>query len=68
MTYIKRFGNLLGDQRMCEIFKNAAFLNFVVNQEKCIDTLFKNLVDRNSMPKEMPKSIILVAPTPSTMY
>ena len=29
--------------------RNDAFLNFVVNQEKHIDTIFKNLVDSNSM-------------------
>ena len=43
-TYIKRMENLLSDQRKFEkvALKNVAFLNFVVNQEKCIDTIFKN--------------------------
>ena len=47
--------NILSDQRKFEkvTLKNDAFLNFVVNQEKHIDTIFKNLVDSNSMPKEM---------------
>ena len=42
-TYIKRMENLLSDQRKFEkvTLKNDAFLNFVVNQEKCIDTIFR---------------------------
>ena len=58
-TYIKRMGNLLSDQRKFEkvTLKNDAFLNFVVNQEKRIDTIFKNLVDSNSMSKEMQKFV-----------
>ena len=42
--YIKRMENLLSDQRKFEkvTWKIDAFLNFVVNQEKCIDTIFKN--------------------------
>ena len=54
-TYIKRMENLLSDERKFErvTLKNDAFLNFVVNQEKRIDTIFKNLVDSNSMSKEM---------------
>ena len=51
--------NLLSDQRKFEkvTLKNGTFLNFVVNQEGCIDTIFKNLVDSNSMSKEMPKFV-----------
>ena len=62
-TYIKRMENLLSDERKFErvTLKNDAFLNFVVNQEKRIDTIFKNLVDSNSMSKEMRKSIKPVA-------
>ena len=43
-TYIKRMENLLSDQRKFEkvTLKNDAFPNFVVKQEKCIDTIFKN--------------------------
>ena len=54
-TYIKRMENLLSDQRKFEkvTLKNDAFLNFVVNQEKRIDNIFKNLVDCNSMWKKM---------------
>ena len=50
-TYFKRMENLLSDQRKFEkvTFKNDAFLKFVVNQEKRIDTTFKNLVDSNSI-------------------
>ena len=35
---------LKSDQRKLEKFtlKNAAFRNFVVNQENCIETIFKN--------------------------
>ena len=69
-TYIKRMDNLLSDPRKFErvTLKNDAFLNFVVNQEKRMDTIFKNLVDSNSMSKEMRKSIKPVGTRPSTMY
>ena len=43
-------------------------LSFVVNQEKRIDTIFKSLVDSNSMSKEMRKSIKPVGTRPGTMY
>lgn len=43
--------------------ENDAFWNFVVNQEKCKDAIFKNLVDSESMSKEMPKSIKTVGTT-----
>ena len=51
-TYIKRMKNLLNDQRKIETtaLKKSAFLNFVVNLKKRIDTIFKNLVHFNSMP------------------
>ena len=50
-TCIKRMENILSDQRKFEkvTLKNDAFLDFVVNQEQRIDTIFKNLVDSNSM-------------------
>ena len=69
-TYIKRMENLLSDQRKFErvTLKNDAFLNFVVNQEKRIDTIFKNLVDSNSMSKEMRKSIKPVGTRLGTTY
>ena len=62
--------NLLSDQRKSEkvTLKNDAFLNFVVNQEKHIGTIFKNLVDSNSMPKEMRKFIKPVGTRPGIMY
>ena len=58
-TYIKRMENLLSDQRNFEkvTLKNDAFLNFVVNQENPIDTIFKNLVDSSSMLKEIGKFV-----------
>ena len=54
-TYITKMENLLSDERKFEIvtLKNDIFLNFVVNQEKRMDTIFKNLVDSNSMSKGM---------------
>ena len=69
-TYIKRMENLLSDQRKFEkvTLKNDAFLNFVVNQEKRIDTIFKNLVDSNSMSKEMRKFVKPVETRPGIMY
>ena len=62
--------NLLSDQRKFEkvTLKNDAFLNFVVNQEKRIDTIFKNLVDSNSMSKEMRKFVKPVGTRPGIMY
>ena len=62
--------NLLRDQRKFErvTLKNDAFLNFVVNQEKRIDTIFKNLVDSTSMSKEMHKFVKPVGTGPGTMY
>ena len=69
-TYIKRMENLLSDQRKFEkvTLRNYAFLNFVVNQEKRKDTIFKNLVDSNSMSKEMHKFIKQVGTRPGIMY
>ena len=62
--------NLLSDQRKFEkvTLKNDAFLNFVVNQEKRIDTIFKKLVDSNSMSKEMRKFVKPVGTRPGIMY
>ena len=69
-SYIKRVENLLSNQKKFErvTLKNDAFLNFVVNQEKRIDTIFKNLVDSNKMSKEMHKSIKPVGTRPGTIY
>ena len=69
-TYIKRMENLFSDQRIFEkiILKNYAFLNFVVNQEKPIDTICKYLVDSNSMSKEMCKFVKSVETRPGIMY
>ena len=60
--------NLLSDQRKFEkvALKNDAFLNFVVNQEKRVDT--KNLVDFNSMSKEMRKFLKPVGTRPGITY
>ena len=68
-TYIKRMENLLSDQKKFEkvTLKNDAFLNFVVNQEKCIDTIFKKLVDSNSMSKEMRKFVKPVGTRPGVL-
>ena len=48
--------------------KNDAFLNLVVNQEKHSDTIFKNLVDSNSMSKEMRKFVKPEGTRPGIMY
>ena len=48
--------------------KNDAFLNFVVNQEKPIDTIFKNLVDSSSMFKEIGKFVKPVGTWRSIMF
>ena len=62
--------NPLSDQRKFEkvTLKNDAFLNFVVNLEKLIDTIFKKLVDSNSMSKEMHKFVKPVETRPGIMY
>ena len=69
-TYITRMENVLSDQRKFEkvTLKNDAFLNVVVNQEKRIDTIFKNLVDSNSMSKEVRKFVKPVGTRPGIMY
>ena len=69
-TYIKTRENLLSDQIKFEIvtLKTDAFLNFLVNQEKRIDAIFKNLVDSSSMSKEMCKSVKSVGTGPGIMY
>ena len=65
-TYIKRMENLLSDQRKFEkvTLNKDAFLNFEVNQEKRIDTIFKKLVDSNSMSREMRKFVKPVGTRP----
>ena len=57
-TYMKRMENLLSYQRKFEriSLKNDTFLNFVVNKEKRIDTIFKNLLDSNRTSKEVYKT------------
>ena len=62
--------NILSGQIKFEkvILKNSAFLNLVFNQEKCIDTIFKNLVGSNSMLKEMRKFVKHVGTRPGIMY
>ena len=69
-NYIKRMEILLSDRRKVKkvTLKNNAFLNFVDNQEKCIDTIFKKLVDSNSMSKEMRKFVKPVGTRPAFMY
>ena len=58
--------NLLSNQRKFEkvTLKNNTFLNFVVNQEKRVDTIFKNLVDSNSISNEIRKSVKPVGTRP----
>ena len=58
--------NLLSNQRKFEkvTLKNNTFLNFVVNQEKRLDTIFKNLVDSNSISNEIRKSVKPVGTRP----
>ena len=69
-TYIKRMENLLSDQRKFEkvTLKNDTFLNFVVNQESITDTIFKKLVDSNSISKEMCKFVKPVGTRAGIMY
>ena len=69
-TYIKGMENLLSDQRKFPkvTLKNDAFLNFVVSQVKRIDTIFKNLVDSNSMSKNLRKFVKPVGTRPGIIY
>ena len=52
--------NIVSDQRKFEraTLMNDAFLNFAVNQEKHIDTIFNNLVDANSTSVRTRSSIM----------
>ena len=62
--------NLLSYQKKIwkSYLKNDAFRNFVVNQEKRIDTIFKILVDSNIILKEMRKSVKPLGTTPGIKY
>ena len=62
--------NLLSNQRKFEkvTLKHDAFLNFVVNQEKRIDTILKNIDDSNSMSIQMRKPVKPVGTRPGTIY
>ena len=53
VSNIKRMGNLLSDQRKVErvTLKNDTFLNFLVNQERFIGTILKNLAFSSRMSK-----------------
>ena len=67
---VREWKNLLSDQRKFEevTLKNDVFQNLVVDQERCIETIFKNLVNSNSMSKEMRKSVKPVGTNPGAMY
>ena len=67
---MKRMENFLYEQRKFDkvTLKNDAFLNFVVNQEKRVDIIFKNPVDSNSMSKEMRKFVKPVKTRSGIMY
>ena len=67
---MKRMEKFLYEQRKFDkvTLKNDAFLNFVVNQEKRIDTIFKNPVDSNSMSKETRKFIKPVKVSSGIIY
>ena len=49
--------NLEGDQRKFEkvTLNNEAFVNSVVNKEKYVETIFKNLIDSNVYQKKCTK-------------
>ena len=68
--YFKRTENILSDQRKFKriTLKYDTFLNFKLNKEKPIGTIFKNLIDSNSISKEMWKSVKLVVTRPGTKY
>ena len=67
---LKEWKIFLSDQRKFEkiTLQNDAFLNFVVNQEERMDTIFKNLVDSNNMSNEMRKIVKPVGTMPGIMY
>ena len=62
--------NLLSYQRKFEkvSLKNGAFLYFAVNQKKRKDTIFKDLLDSNSISKEMRKFVKQVETRPGIIY
>ena len=47
--------------------KNDVFLNFLENQGKKIDTIFKNLINSNSMSKDLHKSVKPIGIRPGTI-
>ena len=52
--YLDKIENLLNDKQKFEKInlKNDGILNFTVNQEKCVDDIFKKLVAPNSISEE----------------
>ena len=62
--------NCLSDQWQFEkvTLKNYPFLSFVMNQEKRIDIIFKNLVDFKRMSKKRRRSVKPVGARSGTLY
>ena len=54
VDYLDKMENLLNDTWKLEKnnLKNDGILNFAVNQEKCVDNIFKKLVAANSISEE----------------
>ena len=48
--------------------KDGNFLNFITNQKKHIDKIYKKLVDSNSMSEETRKDLKPVGTRPGKMY
>ena len=68
--YLDKMEKLLNDTWKFEKrnLKNDGILDFVVNQEKHVDKILKNLVASNSISEEKRRSLKSVGTRPSIMY
>ena len=68
--YIEKMENFLSDQSKFQkiALKDANFLNFITSQEKCIDKIYKKLVDSNSMYEETRRHLKPEGARPGIIY
>ena len=70
VKYIEKMENFLSDQSKFQkiTIKDDNLLNFITSQEKCIDKIYKKLVDSNSMSEETRRHLKPVGTRPGIMY
>ena len=68
--YLHKIENLLIDTHKFEKInlKNDGILSFAVNQEKCVDNIFKKLVVSNTISEETRRPLKTVWTSPGIMY